>query len=373
MESPSQRDLFTHLNIDEIEKFTRKPPKDYAFDCDFSYPLPHSSFNPRASGKTIHRLHPSKLTDGTLDLKSLMRNQKTLGHAFKKKLQVAKTGEVFDRKKFSSKLSIPGRIGVAPFPVFEKVKRRVPTLPNQFKTMNLNLSRFDYPWTTIGKLTVFGSYQTPFANFVVGSSGTATVIGRHTLITASHVLPWGCTTYWGTFTPALSVASPQAPFGSFSVNGFWGYINSSEVCGYDCSVVSVDRPVGDVTGSMGWYSTTNEDFYEKASFFSAGYQGAYYFGNEPSIEMNIKVDDIDNDSFDSKEIEVNRFSNKGWSGGPLFTWLDNRTAGVTVPGPYVCGILSGREDDGWFEPERTVFSAGRPLGVVAQKGAEIFR
>jgi hypothetical protein len=365
---------FFHLDRSMIKKLARPYSKGFQEPIDFTpLGLPLGEDVPRivrnvAPGEIFERSNHKLFTNLYSNLPNV--------HKFDEGRQVAKELKQADEFPLIHHANIPDYIRVSPYPRRQKlVATRLPQLSP--RSLNFSVTRMDYPWRTIGKLTVTGLYR-PFrifgdnTPFTVTSSGTATVINRSLLLTASHVLPWGADDYWGTFTPALSQVVPQMPFGVYYVDGFWGTPNVDDVCGWDVSVVHVDRPVGDTTGWMGTYATNNEDFFYNGSFFSGGYQSAYYNGNEMSTAFNLKVSDIDNDSGDSKEIELDWFTNNGWSGGPLFTWLDQRTENISVPGPYVVGVLSGKEDDSWFVPEQTVFSGGLHLGKIVREATAIF-
>ena len=97
-----------------------------------------------------------------------------------------------------------------------------------------------------------------------------------------------------------------------------------------------------------------------------GYPGNYQLGQDSSLEFSIKVQDVHNDDDGSREIETEPFTNRGWSGGPLFSWFRNYK-GVELNCPCVAGTLSGREKDG-FDPTRSVFAGGNALSRLINYG-----
>lgn len=226
-------------------------------------------------------------------------------------------------------------------------------MPKYFSN-GINVDRLAYPWTCIGKVICTGYYEFSGIRIPFGQSGTGTMVGRNLMVTASHVIPRNAASLKIEFIPALSSFDPKRPFPSAFIIDRRRHTKTKAVTGYDICVCRLDQNLGDLTGWMGYAYSKNEDFYYEASFCSAGYPGAFYNAEEMIAEYNLKVKDIDNDSYDGKEIEFDAFSNHGWSGGPLFAWFNHYQY------PLVCGVLSGREKDG-FDPTRAVFAGGKRL------------
>jgi hypothetical protein len=179
--------------------------------------------------------------------------------------------------KESLEAFIPDHIGVAPFPriaslpqlsQISDIRRTGSVKANLFSGGGFNVDRLAYPWCTIGKIITTGRYELPgiFQPFVITRSGTACVVGRNVVLTASHVFPYGATNWSAQFIPASGSLVPTAPFGVFNATSAYGY-PSSGVDGYDMTVLKMDRPIGDVTGWMG-YVWGSDAFYKKQSWYS---------------------------------------------------------------------------------------------------------
>lgn len=232
----------------------------------------------------------------------------------------------------------------------------------KFLSSGLNVDRMAYPWCCIGKVMVTASYELFGFSYTINKSGTGSMIGRNLMVTAAHVVPYGAKDWTIEFIPAQSTTyAPNQPFESAFVTTFRQHKKAKAVTGYDIAICKLDRPLGDLTGWFGYGYSNDDDFYYDASFFSAGYPGIYYNADEMLPEYNIKVRDIDSDSYNGKEIETDAFTNKGWSGGPLFSWINHH------PFPIVVGVLSGREKD-LLNPTHSVFAGGRRLVDLVNYG-----
>lgn len=277
-----------------------------------------------------------------------------------------------DGKELESLTSyIPDHIGIAPFPRIASlsnppkitdVRRARPPRLNLLSGGGFNIDRLRYPWCTVGKVITWARYEIPgiFVPLEISGSGTACVVGRNTVLTASHVIPWGAKRWSAQFIPAAGSTVPTQPFGIFNVTSAHGYINTSSVNGYDMAVLRMDKSVGEITGWMGSISDNDDDdLYYDASWTSVGYPTSYQLAQDASLELSIKVQDVDNDDYGSREIETEPFTNKGWSGGPLFSWF-KKYKGLELNCPCVAGTLSGRDQD-FLDPTRSVFAGGNAL------------
>jgi hypothetical protein len=126
---------------------------------------------------------------------------------------------------------------------------------------------------------------------------------------------------------------------------------------HDFALCKLDWRIGDRTGWMGSQSWSSEDPYYAGSWISVGFPEAFMGGAIPAVEAPVGVEDIDA-SGDYIEIETDDFTSGGWSGGPLWGWIN---------GPRVIGIASGLDWD-WPDPERSVFAGGPALVALVKHG-----
>ncbi|HJQ56442.1 MAG TPA: hypothetical protein VJ890_06025 [Vineibacter sp.] len=220
-----------------------------------------------------------------------------------------------------------------------------------------SLLRYSYPWCTIG--CVFVGDGTDFANPI--ASGSGVLVGHNLMLTASHVAPWGRGPgqWWMRFVPGYRYGDRDPePHSSSYVERFYGTfsdIDDFEASGQDYVICKLYRPLGNALGWMGTRSFGYEDDYFARRYVSVGYPGS--FGGKPAVEFDIDIDDIDWDG-DGLELETTHGTadmGRGWSGGPLWLWENDK--------PYVVGIMSGHEKDE-LDPRRYVFGGG---GLMVQR------
>lgn len=213
-----------------------------------------------------------------------------------------------------------------------------------------------WPWCTVGK--VWFSRDGRNFNRDDASKGSGVLVGRNLMLTVSHAAPWGRGPgdWWMQFVPAY--VSGDEPFGNSYVEAFHGVVNQDDVTGLDYVICKLYTPLGDRCGWMGskWWS--DEDPYHDGQWTSIGYPSSFMEGERPAVEFNIGVRDIDNDG-DGLEVETLKFAEKGWSGGPLWGWIDGE--------PRVIGIESGYEKD-VLDPTRTVFAGGEHMVNLVKFG-----
>ena len=246
--------------------------------------------------------------------------------------------------QFQSRLAPDSNIG--------HLKSNVPYgLKNKLRSIfyeNVNLGVMGRPYHCIGK--VLSGIDDRTIN-----SGTGVLVGRNVLLTASHTAMWDAPPgrWWMRFFPAF-FDGPSPNLGSSFVERFRGFRPQPHPFSHDFVVCKLFNPLGDALGFMGTFGSTGDSFYYSRRWWSVGYP-ASVGGRRPVMELEIKVKDIDNNG-DGREIETdfnNYILNGGWSGGPLWGFLQGGDA-------RVIGICSGWEMDGW-DPPRTVFAGGIPL------------
>lgn len=212
-----------------------------------------------------------------------------------------------------------------------------------------------YPWRTIGKVFVGGNnnFNSPLW------TGSGVLVGKNLLLTAGHVAPWNVQGWWMRFVPAFNNGSE--PLGSSYVETFRGFNQPGEVHGLDYAICKLYTALGNSVGWMGSSSFGSDDGYRNGSWTSVGYPaeptnpGAQFM----IVEDNVKIVDVDDEGSTGKELESNLYSLGGWSGGPLWAYLDNQ--------PKVIGVMSGDETD-FLQPRHTVSAGGIAMVDLVQWG-----
>lgn len=190
-------------------------------------------------------------------------------------------------------------------------------LPNMLSPRVAEQTARDWPWNCVGKVEIRRPSQ---PNTVDVGSGV--MVGPNLMLTASHGMPWGTTDSTVKFTPAFRNGSDPR-FGHAFVERWRGVrAGPNDPNGLDYVICKLNWRIGDRTGWMGSFHSTDDDFYEDRRWISVGYPRAFAEGKLPAVEVNIRVADVDNEGSDGREIETNRFLSGGWSGGPLWGFLN---------------------------------------------------
>lgn len=117
---------------------------------------------------------------------------------------------------------------------------------------------------------------------------------------------------------------------------------------------------------MGWHASSGDGFYLDGVWTSVGYPGDSHRGRVPMVEDRIKLDDVDDEGSDGKELESYVYASHGWSGGPMFYLLDGD--------PRVVGVMSGYEEElsfwDFFVKEHTVSAGGMHMARLIAYGRE---
>ncbi len=210
----------------------------------------------------------------------------------------------------------------------------------------------NYPWRCTGRISSPGKW------------GSATLVGRNFVITASHVVaglwtPGQPLTASITFVPDMFDGSSILGAGvTAQVTGIAAWEEIDTVAGYDMAICQLDQPLGDWLGYFG--SRGFDNSWENQPYWShVGYPyDLSANGVEPSFQQSITVYDDDSDEYDTYELETDADIASGQSGGPLFAYWDDG-------GYQVIGVLSGHEN----APEDTnIFAGGSGLNSLVSWG-----
>jgi V8-like Glu-specific endopeptidase len=200
-----------------------------------------------------------------------------------------------------------------------------------------------FPWHCIGKLSILNK-----SGQKVGG-GTATLVGRRTIVTAAHVMPSDRSAFWsarfvaGKFGgSSLSNRSVLGDAAASYVTRARGYF-THEV-GNDIMIMRLSEPLGDWYGYLG-FLTYDDDWEDMPRWTHVGYptglstipfkEGGVY----PYRQEQIAVYDDDSGPNDSLELQHYGDAGRGDSGGPLFGWF-----GWPPAIPYtvrIVGVMSG--------------------------------
>jgi V8-like Glu-specific endopeptidase len=206
-----------------------------------------------------------------------------------------------------------------------------------------------YPWRIVGRIFVWTNAAAPNWSW----SGSAALVGKNVILTASHVVPWGNDGNWkALFVPAYyDGASLYGANAASWVTAARGYQDHDQ--GDDMAVMRLAQPLGDWLGYFG-YKTYDDDWEDGNYWTLAGYPGDVAGGQRPSANYWFPITDDDNDGA-GVELEYKADTNGGNSGGPVFGWWDGK--------PYVIGTHSGGEDN-FGEPKQNVAAGGSALSSL---------
>jgi V8-like Glu-specific endopeptidase len=205
-----------------------------------------------------------------------------------------------------------------------------------------------YPWRCIGRIFVWNNASA--VNWAW--SGSAALVSKNSILTCSHVVPWGATSWKALFVPGYyDGASVYGANAASWVQTARGYQDHDQ--GDDMATMRLYQPLGDWLGYFG-YKTYNDDWEDGPYWTLAGYPGMVASGQRPSIQYGFPITDDDNDGA-GVELEYKADSSAGNSGGPVFGWWSNA--------PYVIGTHSGGEDN-FGEPKQNVAAGGSALSSL---------
>ncbi len=217
-----------------------------------------------------------------------------------------------------------------------------------------------FPWVTIGEVTVGDTknYDKPIY------TATGVLVGENILLTASHVAPWGQFpgTWWMRFVPGSR--GGVGPYGDSYVECFVGSAHDgSRVTGADIVACKLYRSLGRLTGWMGVHCFADDFDYSHQPLSSVGYPAP---ADRPIVDAFASVEDVIAVG-DGLELHTAPFTEIGWSGAPLFGWIEGSHR--------IVGIDSGLADQiGLWSALRSqcVFAGGRRLVSLVELGRRAF-
>ncbi|KAK2800058.1 hypothetical protein FQN51_006297 [Onygenales sp. PD_10] len=219
-----------------------------------------------------------------------------------------------------------------------------------------------YPWNAIGRV-IYNRYKGDAGGWCTGA-----LVGRNLLLTASHCFPWGYgKARWMTFAPGYRNGSE--PYGSSYVSQCRGVKNIYNVTGIDYIICRLCEPLGDLTGWMGTKWWRDREPYMNRTWRSSGYPADAFVGDEQMLLSNISLINVDYHGELGRELETNLFAVNGWSGGPMWEYIDGE--------PTIVGVCSGAERrcservagcDGELEEPYTVSAGGKLMGQLVAYG-----
>lgn len=205
-----------------------------------------------------------------------------------------------------------------------------------------------YPFTIVGRLFVWLDAASSGWN----GWGTASLLGARTIMTASHVVPWGSSNWKALFVPAYyNGASIHGAWAASWVTNAQGYSTHSQ--GDDMAVMRLDVPLGN---NLGWFGfrTYTSDLEDQNIWTLPGYPWDKDPGNpayRPWMHENFPIIDDDNDGA-GVELEYRADTEGGQSGAPVYAWFGGS--------PLVVGTHSGGEDNPG-EPRQNLAAGGPAL------------
>ena len=190
-----------------------------------------------------------------------------------------------------------------------------------------------YPWRCAGRLLIWNNPGAFFWDPPDGT-GTAALVGPNMVVTSSHMIPSGVSSFKAIFLPGLF--GTKRSFDEFSYVRTWRRYEPYDQ-GSDIAILRLYEPIGD---QLGWFGTkTYTDDWEDGNYWTRiGYAPIAEKGSDGTLPNRVQFFPIidDDDSY-GVELEYRSDASPGDSGGPVFGWWDD--------GPYLVGVHSGGEEE----------------------------
>ncbi len=190
----------------------------------------------------------------------------------------------------------------------------------------------EFPWSSIGRL---------MRRHLNGSSNaicTATLVGRHILLTAAHCVLENNQIQSITFQVGYNNDNMLATSKSNHIS-VGTYTPDNNQHDRDWAVVELEDALGDKYGWMGVHDTTQDKHYPILVEF-VGYSDNFQAMKTASVQTDCQI----NDYFQDWTFGHNCSEGPGGSGGPLFAYLN---------GHYVIYGVNTRGNDGKIYPRYT--------------------
>jgi len=234
-----------------------------------------------------------------------------------------------------------------------------------------------YPWHCIGKLSVTTASG-------VRWNGTGSLVGKSTVITAEHVVPWGD---WGRgatilfqpgyFSPGLRMLLGYGPAIGSWVTEAWGYVNAQKDgrLGIDLATLRLERPMGEWLGNLG-AKVYDDDWEDDPRWTLVGYPAVVGVSSTPSGLTSTTIDgefptwqsgiSVEDDDTDGSGLELETYADAtpGNSGGPLFGYWEK--------GPYAIGVMSSEERASTFSDGINIVAGGNAMLALIHRALSLW-
>ena len=186
-------------------------------------------------------------------------------------------------------------------------------------------TRLGFPYSAVGKVFLRDGQ----GNVIGTCSGAA--IGPGLVLTANHCFPRGVVNGSMQFVPAFDAKNPVSePYGSAHAVKCRG-VKEPLLDGTDYLVCLLNKKIGPTSGWLGWQAWDNDAAYLNGVWSSVGYPWSVDEGRVPCYKAAVRITKVENSGVEGKLLSGPAYVSQGWSGGPLFGWVDKT--------PYIAGVV----------------------------------